>query len=453
MFHQDLKSTCCLPFFSEIKDGTKKNTLNHEVEQQTAVPSNQHMGFHLSSHLNLLERNHAVWNHSNTSCFHYTTGLLRHHMIDNFVNLAPNHRSAKHCCCDCFHRKLEQSSSCLSCLSSAPKTPPGVTQNLALPRCCSGTNHDCACHIIYFPKREPFHPKSSPATLKRVEFEEKEVGQRIEKRPIGLVEKDIERAGSSGTDLKVLQKGKMSISKSTYKKDTDGTMDEIPAKKIKMSITNILDTKVKYDSQKMSTLKETTQLNIAEVKKTNDYETERELASHIKIKKEISEPQNANTDKKEHCNSEVNSQEKHETTPMDVQQNLPYKVARKPQHSKSKRASKDGIVKHYNTRVATTWPRVYSSDFVNPEEEDDWKQDREEFQVKSQQRSKLNRLLANEHERRRVAQLNNAYQDLRQLIPGYQCDTKLPKIKILKYAINYIAHLDKILGAGSIQEV
>lgn len=427
--------------------------MNHEVEQQTAVPSNQHVGFHPSSHLNLLERNHAVWNHSNTSCFHYTAGLLGHHMIDSFVNLAPSHTCVKHCCCDCFHRKLEQNTGCLSCLSSAPKTLPDVTQHLALPRRCSGTNHDCACHIIYFPKREPFYPKSLPATLKGEEFNEKEVRQRVEKRPIGLVDKDIERVVSSDTDLKVLPKEKMSINKSTYKEDMEGTMDENPAKKIKMSVTNVSDTKVKYDSGKISTLQETTQLKITEVKKTNDYETESALASRKKIKREISQPKNAGTDKKELCNSEVNSQEKHETMPMNVQQNLPRKVARKPQHSKSKRAGKDGIVKHYNTRVATARPRVYSSDFVSPEEEDDWKQDGEEFQMKGRQRSKLNRLLANEHERRRVAQLNNAYQDLRQLIPGYQCDTKLPKIKILKYAINYIAHLDTILGGGSIQEV
>ena len=68
----------------------------------------------------------------------------------------------------------------------------------------------------------------------------------------------------------------------------------------------------------------------------------------------------------------------------------------------------------------------------------------------SRQRTKMNRLLANEHERRRVAQLNSAYQNLRQLIPGYQCNTKLPKIKILRYAINYIAHLDNILEADGV---
>jgi hypothetical protein len=106
--------------------------------------------------------------------------------------------------------------------------------------------------------------------------------------------------------------------------------------------------------------------------------------------------------------------------------------------------------RHYNTRLTTTKPNDFETDFVVPVAAE-WKQDQELYSEisKSRQRSKLNRLLANEHERRRVAQLNSAYQDLRQLIPGYQCDTKLPKIKILRYAINYIAHLDNILEVGS----
>ena len=100
--------------------------------------------------------------------------------------------------------------------------------------------------------------------------------------------------------------------------------------------------------------------------------------------------------------------------------------------------------KRYNTR--TTRPRTYKSDYIVPDK-NDWKKDDSlrEDATKGRQRSKLNRLLANEHERRRVSQLNNAYQDLRKMIPGYQCDTKLPKIKILRYAIKYIAHLDEIL--------
>lgn len=106
--------------------------------------------------------------------------------------------------------------------------------------------------------------------------------------------------------------------------------------------------------------------------------------------------------------------------------------------------------RHYNTRHTTTKSRSYEADFEVPATSE-WKQDKQLYGeiTKSRQRSKLNRLLANEHERRRVAQLNSAYQDLRQLIPGYQCDTKLPKIKILRYAINYIAHLDNILEVDS----
>ena len=70
------------------------------------------------------------------------------------------------------------------------------------------------------------------------------------------------------------------------------------------------------------------------------------------------------------------------------------------------------------------------------------------------QRNKLNRILANENERRRVSQLNNAYQSLRKVIPGYHCDTKLPKIKILRYAIRYIAHLDEVLqGSDTVWSV
>ena len=106
--------------------------------------------------------------------------------------------------------------------------------------------------------------------------------------------------------------------------------------------------------------------------------------------------------------------------------------------------------RHYNTRHTTNKSHSCGTDFKVPATAE-WKQDKQMYSeiTKSRQRSKLNRLLANEHERRRVAQLNSAYQDLRQLIPGYQCDTKLPKIKILRYAINYIAHLDNILEIDS----
>ncbi|EDO47312.1 predicted protein [Nematostella vectensis] len=111
------------------------------------------------------------------------------------------------------------------------------------------------------------------------------------------------------------------------------------------------------------------------------------------------------------------------------------------------RRGRGGRGRRYNTRHVNSKTKSYDSDFVNPTDSE-WKQEKDVCGEvsKNRQKTKLNRLLANEHERRRVAQLNGAYQDLRQLIPGYQCDTKLPKIKILRYAINYIAHLDNILS-------
>ena len=102
--------------------------------------------------------------------------------------------------------------------------------------------------------------------------------------------------------------------------------------------------------------------------------------------------------------------------------------------------------RRYNTRNAAPQSRIFNEDFVTPCSAGDWAKDKSSA-PKIRYRSKLNRLLANEHERRRVAQLNLGYQKLRKAIPGYQCDTKLPKIKILRYAIAYIDKLDILLAA------
>lgn len=135
---------------------------------------------------------------------------------------------------------------------------------------------------------------------------------------------------------------------------------------------------------------------------------------------------------------------------LDNKKETPEDISLNKNHQHHATNSRGRGRRHYNTRHTTTKSHSYEADFEVPATSE-WKEDKQLYSeiTKSRQRSKLNRLLANEHERRRVAQLNSAYQDLRQLIPGYQCDTKLPKIKILRYAINYIAHLDNILEDDS----
>nr|AAQ75377.1 transcription factor Atl1 [Podocoryna carnea] len=57
------------------------------------------------------------------------------------------------------------------------------------------------------------------------------------------------------------------------------------------------------------------------------------------------------------------------------------------------------------------------------------------------------RAVANLLERRRVAELNNAFEKLRDLVPTYgDEDRALSKIKTLKYALNYMSHLSIILN-------
>ena len=109
--------------------------------------------------------------------------------------------------------------------------------------------------------------------------------------------------------------------------------------------------------------------------------------------------------------------------------------------------------KRYNTRSETTpQQHIFNKDFVTSGSVGEWLKEEASIQQRGRNRTKLNRLLANEHERRRVAQLNLGYQKLRKAIPGYQCDTKLPKIKILRYAIAYIEKLGILLGNEKSQQ-
>lgn len=52
---------------------------------------------------------------------------------------------------------------------------------------------------------------------------------------------------------------------------------------------------------------------------------------------------------------------------------------------------------------------------------------------------------ANKKERRRTLSINNAYADLREMIPNVPHDTKLSKIKTLRLATSYISYLTGVL--------
>ena len=52
--------------------------------------------------------------------------------------------------------------------------------------------------------------------------------------------------------------------------------------------------------------------------------------------------------------------------------------------------------------------------------------------------------------RRRTNDINQAFEDLKVRIPNLPKNTKLPKIKILKLAIDYINHLTAILNANEV---
>lgn len=435
--------TCSVCFHVPDLSNNNQDAKQHAAKEHTLVPPGHCIEFHPPVlHFNSVERNHAAWSHSHMPCFHYRTRTFPH-TPDSCVNLAARSNCTDNHCCECLHRKLDKQAGCFYCLSLTSKPLLGVTQ-LHVSPWCSGVNCAGGYQGICVPKHGQFYPKSLPTPLKRLDFQAREIPQKgCEDTSTLHTGKEHSKFGPRlETDLKPPRKEETLIHNTTAREDDTETIEEVPLKKMKIATTSEDHGTEKKDRGEASLSQNTTQLNIVNVKETNVSETvEEPPAPQAKIKKEFSEPQTAdNTNNGELCNGE-----KTETKTMDNQENVPHKTKKKPQHAKSKKGIKDGIIKPYNTRVATSRPRTYSSDFVIPEEED-WK-DKAYPHLKVRQRSKLNRLLANEHERRRVAQLNNAYQDLRQLIPGYQCDTKLPKIKILKYAINYIAHLDDILGS------
>lgn len=59
--------------------------------------------------------------------------------------------------------------------------------------------------------------------------------------------------------------------------------------------------------------------------------------------------------------------------------------------------------------------------------------------------TRRSRTSANERERTRMKQLNKAYTDLKNMLPWIPTDSKLTKLEILIYAVNYINYLMKQL--------
>lgn len=323
-----------------------------------------------------------------------------------------------------------------------------------MPPWCSGLNNNSCYHGIYL----PFASKSLSTPSERLGIHASEVANRTSHNFTA------HHAGKSSTRCGTRLERNVKVIRDEESLSTHvlANEDELPTKKMKMTHGNEQGMK-KEEGMKSQLQKNEAESSIA-VEKVNVSKADDKPAQEI-IKQEISEPQSYQTicngseipkdeldsEKKDthtsHEKGELDTCEKSDKkVPQEIHKNVSHQGTRTSQQAKSKKGQKHNTTKPYNTRMVTSRPRTYSSDFVIPDEEEEWKQDKEGYQLKGRQRTKLNRLLANEHERRRVAQLNSAYQDLRQLIPGYQCDTKLPKIKILKYAINYIAHLDDILG-------
>lgn len=377
------------------------------------------------------------------------------HMPDSCVKFTARNKCVNTHCCECVHRKLEEHAGCFCCLSSQ-KLLSDVTQ-LHMPPWYGGINYESGYQGIYLPKHGPFCSKSLPTPLERLDFCTREVENRTNSVTFGT---------RLEGNLKVARKEEPLLTDTAARDDKLETNDELPTKKMKMETDGKVHATENEHGKEPPFLQNETQLN-AVVERTDISKANDELPQMENIKQEFPEPHNLQTNSSELSNGEQNSHEKddseltshenddqlkdqlisYEKSDVDIQEDVSSQGKRRSQPAKSKKGLKDNNIKPYNTRVITSRPRTYSSDFVIPEEEEDLRQsDNEGYQMKGRQRTKLNRMLANEHERRRVAQLNSAYQDLRQLIPGYQCDTKLPKIKILKYAIDYIAHLDDVLG-------
>ena len=327
-----------------------------------------------------------------------------------------------------------------------------------MPAWYGGLNNNNHYHGIYLPKHGPPSSKSLSTPLERLDIHAREE----ENRPSHNFTAHHTGKSSTRFGTRLERNLKVIRDKESPLTEVVANEDDLPTKKMKMTPIGNEQGMKKKESMESQLQKNETQSSIA-IEQVNGSKADDKPAQGI-IKQEFPEPWSKQTicNDSELSNGELDSEkkdtktnneigglhtwEKSDKTGQEIHKNVPPQGTRKSQQAKSKKGHKDNKTKPYNTRIVTSRPRTYSSDFVIPDEEEDWRQDKEGYQMKGRQRTKLNRLLANEHERRRVAQLNSAYQDLRQLIPGYQCDTKLPKIKILKYAINYIAHLDDILG-------
>ena len=437
-----------------------QDPLSHTaVEQQKLVPASPCIEFHPQIlHCNGLQKNH-IWKPSNTPCFSCSARTFQH-TPERCIKFTArnNHHCVNAHYCECYYRKLDEHAGCFCCHSSGNKLLSDISQ-LHLPGWYGGINNNSHYHEIYLPKHGSFGSKSLSTPLERLDIHAREVANRPSHnftschtgKSSAMFGTRLER------NLKVVRDEESLLSKAVT------TEDELPTKKMKMTpIGN--EQGMKKEVSMESQLQRNEGKSSIPVEQVKVSKADNNPTQEI-IKQEFSEPESNQTTysgselsngelvserkdtKTNNEKGELNTSEKsYKKAPHEIHKNVLHQGTRKSQQAKSKKGHKDNNTKPYNTRMVTSRPRTYSSDFVIPDEEEEWRQDKEGYQMKGRQRTKLNRLLANEHERRRVAQLNSAYQDLRQLIPGYQCDTKLPKIKILKYAINYIAHLDDILG-------
>lgn len=396
------------------------------------IPPRQTMEFHPSLlPFTLHERNQAAWCHSHCPHhLHYTTPVLPH-PSHHYVNMVVTKPCRDPDFCHCLGTKFNQHASCVGSNHPKPNFHPGITP-LSISSWYSTINADISHQGTFLPKNGQLSPKPLHPPLERqdtkLEVTSKEMNYNV---LTSQIESDVGK--TSETELEI------SNEEEAPKEDKQNELCTISIKKRKIATTDQdhLMCNKKINSGKA--ISKETKMKQKIVLETKECLSKNALEEDIK--KEMNDPKAIDSNKKDLCNDE-----KVEIKTMGMQGNVPFTATAKcEQQPKSKKRTKDGTQKPYNTRMVTSRPQTYHSDFVMPNEEAEWKEDKESFHVKGRQRSKLNRLLANEHERRRVAQLNSAYQDLRQLIPGYQCDTKLPKIKILKYAINYIAHLDDIL--------
>ncbi|XP_068725151.1 uncharacterized protein [Montipora capricornis] len=417
-----------------------QDPLQPEAHCQTCMQP--HRQFHPAVlRFNSLDRTQSEWYNSSFSKLQYRAARLSH-SSENCVNMAAENPCLDPHCCECFKKTFDQHATCFCSNHPKPNFPPRITQLNIFPWCnkmnsdvsyqgaCLSKNCQLSCTLLPTRKDRKDRKDREPREVSHI-MDDHIYPPQTEKRMDTAAIKDSTKKAAI-------------IFENSPERDNGNVLCTIVNKKTMITSFDGDNTVITKETCNRNTCTEysyecTNQLNEAKDKGKNNLETKKhssKVTPLVKMTQECTESKD---------NNELCSDVEMETETMDVQEELSFKALRKPQHPKSKKRRKDGIAKPYNTRMTTSRPRTYSSDFVMPSEEGEWKGEKDGFPAKGRQRSKLNRLLANEHERRRVAQLNSAYQDLRQLIPGYQCDTKLPKIKILKYAINYISHLDDIL--------